>query len=323
MKAAVLHKLGSTPVYEDFDEPEVKDDQQILITVTAASVKNIDKTRAGGSHYASHTELPVVVGIDGVGKLENGTRVYASGITGMLAEKALADKNKCIQIPENIDDATAAALPNAVLGSALALRYRALLQPKDTVIVNGATGVTGKVAVQIAKLYGAGKVIATGRNEQSLEELRMLGADEVISLQQSEKDFIAAIKKIHQRSPINSVIDYLWGRPAEMILASLAGKGIAMDAHTIRFVSIGGMAGEQIQLDSASLRSAAIEISGSGFGSLPKDAFSAMNNEILPEALQMAAAGRLKIDTITEPLSNIENAWNAKTDPGKRLVIII
>ncbi len=94
MKAAVLHQLGSLPECEDFPDPIPQNEEQLLITVKAASIKNLDKGRASGKHYASYTHLPAVVGIDGVGILENGTRVYAQGITGMIAEKALIAKNK-------------------------------------------------------------------------------------------------------------------------------------------------------------------------------------------------------------------------------------
>src|SRR5579875_521829 len=178
MKAAVLHQLGQIPKYEDYKEPTPQKENEVVMTVKAAAIKNIDKGRAAGSHYASYQHLPVVVGIDGVGVLEDGRRVYANGITGTMAEKALIDKNKLTVLPDGIDDVTAAALPNAVLGADLALRYRARIQKGAVVLINGATGITGKIAVQLAKHYGAAKVIATGRNETMLEQLGQLGADE-------------------------------------------------------------------------------------------------------------------------------------------------
>jgi len=193
MKAAVLHQLGSVPEYEDFPDPNPTQ-EQLLITVKAASIKNLDKARASGKHYASYITLPAVVGIDGVGVLENGTRIYAQGITGMIAEKALIAKNRYTVLPQNIDDATAAALPNAAMGAALALRYRAEIKKGNVVLINGATGVTGQLAIQMAKYYGASKVIATGRNMEMLEKLTELGADEIISLRQDDNSN-------HQRQP--------------------------------------------------------------------------------------------------------------------------
>jgi NADPH:quinone reductase-like Zn-dependent oxidoreductase len=140
--------------------------------------------RASGKHYSTQDEewTAKVPGGDGVGLLADGTRIYAIAASGMIAEKAAIGKDIMVKLPAGIDDATAAALPNAVMGSAPALRFRAGLQKGETVLVNGATGVTGKTSVQIAKHYSA-KKIATGRNEQSLKALLTLGADEVVSLE--------------------------------------------------------------------------------------------------------------------------------------------
>lgn len=321
MKAAVLHQLGQSPKYDDFADPVVQEDNQVLIRVKAASIKNLDKGRASGSHYASYEKLPTVVGIDGVGLLEDGTRVYANGITGMIAEQAVIDKNKYTVIPDTVDDATAAALPNAVMGAALALKYRANVKPGDAVLVNGATGVTGHIAVQLAKYYGAGKVIVTGRNQEALQHLLQLGADETIALADDEAQIIDNIKALHAEQPINSVIDYVWGRPAELILNALKGGGLHNITSTVRFVTVGSMAGEEIKLPSGLLRSSAIEILGSGFGSIPADIMAKMPSEIIPEMLQLAADGKLKIETVTAPLQDIESAWTMKVPSAKRLVI--
>ncbi len=172
MKAAVLNSFGGVPKYQDFPEPTPKNEGQILISVTAASIKNLDRIMASGKTYSKTNQLPAAVGFDGVGVLENGERVYAQGITGMLAEKALVSKDRYIPLPNKIDDVLAAAVPNAVLGSAMALRYRAEIKEGDVVLINGATGVTGQFAVQTAKHFGASIVIATGRNSRQLERLK-------------------------------------------------------------------------------------------------------------------------------------------------------
>jgi NADPH:quinone reductase-like Zn-dependent oxidoreductase len=323
MKAAVLHRLGQSPKYEDYPDPIPENEDQILINVKAASVKNLDKGRASGAHYASYTKLPEIVGIDGVGILADGTRVYAQGITGMIAERALVNKNKIVRLPDHIDDATAAALPNAVMGAALALRYRAAMQAGETVLINGATGVTGMVAVQIARHYGAKKIIATGRNPESLKKLTLLGADQIISLGQDDDTIIRELKQAHSGSPVNIVIDYTWGHPAELILTSLKGGGVHTVTARVRYVTVGGMAGDHIQLSSGILRSSAIEILGSGLGSLPAEAFKKMNTEVLPEMLQLAADGRLLIETEIAGLKDIETAWDKNIPTGKRLVIMM
>lgn len=318
-----MHQLGAAPKYEDFAEPGIKNDDQVLITVKAASVKNLDKGRASGAHYASHTNLPEVVGIDGVGILADGTRVYSVGITGMIAEKALTNKNGYTVIPDGIDDASAAALPNAIMGAALALKYRAEVKAGDTVLINGATGVTGKVAIQIAKYYGAKRVIATGRNPESLKLLLELGADEVISLKDDDGTITKRIKAIHSNTPFSSVIDYTWGHPAEIILNALKGGGLHNISSKVRFVTVGSMAGDEIKLSSNILRSTAIEVLGSGFGSISAEIMKKLPHEILPEMLQLAADGKLKIETVTAPLKDVETAWNEHIPAGKRLVIVM
>lgn len=322
MKAAVLHQLGQAPHYESFPDPVASHEDQVLITVKAASVKNLDKSRAAGTHYSSHHQLPEVPGVDGVGLLADGTRVYAMGITGMLAEKALIDRHKYTIVPDGIDDATAAALPNAVIGAALALHYRADMTPGQTVLINGATGVTGKLAIQMARHYGAHKIIATGRNPSSLAGLVQLGADEVISLLQEDEAIISQVKAAHRQYHIDIVIDYTWGHPLELIIRSLKGSGLHHIAPPVKVVTAGSMAGEHIQLSSGLLRSSDIVLLGSGFGSLSADVIRKLGTEILPGIMKLAADGLLCIDTDVRPLSEVTTAWDQEGHPGKRLVLI-
>jgi NADPH:quinone reductase-like Zn-dependent oxidoreductase len=322
MKAAVLHQLGEVPRYEDFPDP-VPEKGQLLIHMKASAIKNLDKARASGRHYASHRELPVVVGIDGVGLLEDGRRVYTTGLSGMIAEKALILPANVVPVPDGLSDDTAAALPNAVMGAALALLHRAGLKAGMVVLVNGATGVTGRLAVQLARFYGASRVIATGRNTESLEKLKALGADEVISLRQDDEQLGHQLKVVHAASPIDVVIDYLWGRPMEVILKTLTGSSITHFSHPVRIVTVGSMAGESISLASGSLRSSAIELMGSGLGSLSPEAFRQMNTEILPNLFGLAAAEKLEFETEVRPLSDVAAAWEEEIAPGQRLVIQI
>src|SRR5579859_1045763 len=184
MKAAVLHKLGSEPCYEDFVEPAAQDGE-ILVRVRAASLKSVDKQMAAGSHYASPKELPAICGMDGVGTLEGGSRVFFGGPRrpyGAMAERTVAPRAFCFPVPAGIDDETAAALPNPGVSAWLSLKYRAKLAPGETVLILGATGVTGQLAVQIAKLLGAKRVIGAGRNPEMLGKLTGLGADATIQI---------------------------------------------------------------------------------------------------------------------------------------------
>lgn len=323
MKAAVLEKLGNAPKYGEYSTPEIQNDDQLLLEVKAAAVKNLDKLMASGTHYASHKNLPVVVGMDGVGILEDGSRVYAQGITGMIAEKALINKNKYTVIPDSLDLKIAAALPNAVLGAAMALKFRGEIKPGQNVLINGATGVTGQMAVQIAKYYAAKTIITTGRNEDNLEKTKKLGAVKTVSLKQEDNDIIDQLKKIHTETPIDLVIDYLWSKPTELVIAALKGGGLNNFSHKTRIVTVGSMAGETINLESGILRSSDIEIVGSGFGSLSKVDLEDFQKQILPKMFQLAAHGKLSMDLVEGSIENIEKLWNEKVDSGKRLVISI
>lgn len=321
MKAAV-YTPGTTPKYSDFADPIVENDDQLLINVKAAAVKNLDKGIASGAHYSSEAAgQPRIAGVDGVGELADGTRVYGFGGSAMIAEKALVDKKRVVKLPAGIDDATAAALPNAVMGAGAAICYRAGLRAGEVVLINGATGVTGTVAVQIAKYYGAKKIIVIGRNADSLKDLLKLGADEAISLKQDDDTIIGRLKEIHRETPIDVIIDYLWGHPAELIFAALQGKGNI--SHKVRFVTVGAMAGDKIQLSSGTLRSSDIELTGSGLGSLPADDMKRLFTELLPEMFQLAADGKLVIGTVTANIKDVETAWNQEVPAGKRLVILI
>lgn len=322
MKGAILYALGQAPQYGEIEEPGAPDEGQHVIHVVAAAVKNLDKARASGKHYASYTDLPAVVGNDGVGYLADGTRVYGQGITGMMAEKALITSNYT-PIPKHLDDATAAALPNAVLGSAMPLIIRARLQEGQNVLLNGATGVTGQVGVQIAKHYGAKEIIVTGRNQAVLEQLKAYGATQTLVLPEHEDELTTQIQAIHQKTPIDVVIDYLWGKPFQAILNAFKGSDIHQLTTTVKIVTAGDMAGKEIQLTSAILRSTDIQLMGSGFGSLTKEELIVFNKVILPEMFLLAEQGKLRIQTEVHPLEEVEKVWDKRMDRGTRLVLKI
>lgn len=323
MKAAVMYQKGELPQYTDFPEPIAQSEDEVLVTVKAVAIKHLDKSRASGKHYSSDApkEGGKVIGGDGVCLLEDGTRVYGMGVSGMLAEKATIDKDRIVKIPDGLDDATAAALPNAVIGAAMGLKFKADIQQGDVVLINGATGFTGRVAVQIAKHYGAQKVIVTGRNQASLEDLLSLGADEIVSVVQDDESFKTQLTAIHAATPIDVIIDYLWGHTAEMILACVKGNGSF--TNRVRYVSIGAMTGDLIQLSAANLRSVDLQLTGSGLGAWSKPQVGQLFSQILPEMFALAAAGKLKVDTITVKLENIAELWDLEVDGGKRLVVVI
>jgi len=323
MKAAVLYEKGCLPLYVEIPEPTVQNDDELLVQVKAVAIKHFDKGRATGQHYSSTAPATSgrVIGGDGIVVLEDGTRVYGMAVDGMLAEKAIIHRNRIVPVPHNLDDRTAAALPNAVIGAAMGLRFKADIQPGDVVLINGATGFTGRVAIQIAKHYGAGRVIVTGRDPQSLQSLTSLGADEYISLTQDEAAFKAQLKAIHTQTPIDVIIDYLWGRSAEWILGCLQGDGSF--SNKIRYVAVGSVMGDSIQLSAALLRSIQLQLSGSGLGAWTRPQVGLLFTEILPEMFQLAVDGKLHIETTSIHLESITDGWNLEVTGGQRLVVTI
>src|SRR6478672_11494573 len=185
MKAAVVKALGTPPVYADFPDPQDRDGA-VVATVEAAALKNLDRVMVSGKHYSgAHLPLPMVAGVDGVARLDDGRLVYANARPpyGMMAEKTLINPAAAIEVPEGIDPVLAAAVPNPALSVWLSFEHRARIRPAQHVLVLGATGVTGSLAVQLAKAaFGAGRVVAAGRNEARLEWLQQMGADDVINL---------------------------------------------------------------------------------------------------------------------------------------------
>lgn len=323
MKAAVMFSQEGMPQYVEVPDPVVQKEGEVLVSVKAVALKHFDKGRAKGTHYSTggNKQEAKIIGGDGVCLLPDGTRVYALGASGMMAEKAIVERDRIVILPAGLDDVTAAALPNAIIGAAMALRFRAGIEPGDTVLVNGATGFTGRVAVQIAKHYGAKRVIATGRNPRSLEELRELGADEVVPIQQSDELFSARLKELHGETSFNVVVDYLWGHTAEMILNLLKGRG-EFTGRT-RFVSVGSMTGDLIRLSAAALRSADLQISGSGLGSWTKGQVRMLFGEMLPEMFQLAAEGKLRIGTVSVGIGDIGKLWEMEVRDGRRVVVEI
>jgi NADPH:quinone reductase-like Zn-dependent oxidoreductase len=317
MQAAVLHELGSAPCHEKFADPVVREGEA-LIRVLAASLKQIDRGMASGKHYASYRELPVVCGVDGVGRLDTGERVLFGGCRrpfGAMAEKTVAPRAFCFPVPDGLDDATAAALPNPAGSSWLPLKWRAKLKPGETVLVLGATGAAGTLAVQIAKLLGAGRVIAAGRNPRKLEATKSLGADVTIQLEQTEENLIAAFAAA-AKDGIDIVLDYLWGAPTEALVEALTGHDLAAESRTTRLIEIGAVAGPTISLPGAALRSSGLEIYGSGGGSVSMQAIM----EAVPQILEHGARGTLTLETKKVPLADVEKAWNEKAD--RRVVFI-
>jgi NADPH2:quinone reductase len=185
-------------------------------------------------------------------------------------------------------------------------------------LILGGTGVAGKLAIQIARHLGAGRVVAAGRSEQVLRTLNDLGGDATIRLDQSDQELAKAFVREAGHKPFDVIIDYLWGHPTEVLLDALIGHDVKAGASRIRLVEIGEMAGPTITLPAAALRSSGLELYGSGGGSIPHSAIF----DAFPQVWALAARGKLSIDTEQAPLADVETAWQREDLPGRRLVVI-
>jgi NADPH:quinone reductase-like Zn-dependent oxidoreductase len=317
MYAAVVHSFDAPPRYTTFDDP-VAAEAEKLVTVSATGLHPIVKALAKGTHYGSSGELPFVAGIDGVGRLEDGTRVYfgiARSPFGTFAERSLAASWMCLPLPEAIDDVTAAGIANPAMSSWAALTARAKFVAGESVLILGATGVAGQIAVQIAKRLGARRVIAAGRNPKALEKLKTLGADAIISLDQDQAPLVSAFRTEIAEAGVDIVLDYLWGQRAEIVLQAIAQKGLRKASARIRFIQIGESAGKAISLTAATLRSSGLELLGSGFGSASLDQI----RQALAEFFQLAAKEPFQFHAKALPLSEVETLWDS-AEAGTRLV---
>jgi len=318
MDAAVLRALGQTPRCEPFVEP-VPHEDEVLVHVRAASLKPVDRQMASGAHFAHPREFPAVCGIDAVGNLDDGSRVFFGGPRlpfGAMAERTVVARARCMPVPPGVDDVTAAAIANPGVSAWMTLAWRAGLKAGETVLIQGATGVTGKLAVQISKILGASRVVAAGRNEPVLSTLHDLGADATLRLGQDDANLAEAF--IHEAGDagFSVIIDYLWGHPTEVLLAALTRQEFAPAGSETRLIEVGASAGPSISLPAAALRSRALTILGTA-GVPPFDLLT----KAFQDVMEHAARGTLRIDVEQVPLANIEEAWRRDT-PGRRLVVV-
>ena len=318
MYAAVVHKLGEPPRCEQFPEP-VAGEGEAVVHVHAASLKPVDKQVAGGSHYASPRQLPFICGTDGVGHLSDGQRVFFGGCRspyGAMAQRTVVPRSFIFPVHAALTDQMAAALPNPGVSAWLALTLRAKLAPGENVLILGATGVTGRLAVRIAKLLGAGRVVAAGRNQQTLQSLAQLGADAAIRLDVPEKQLQESFAREAGTFGFQVVIDYVWGQPTEALLSAMTIRTFAAIGTEIRLVHVGESAGPTISLPAAVLRSAALTILGTA---------GVPTRDVLTDALQRVMAyganGELHMDTTDIPLADVASGWQ-RNQSGRRIVII-
>jgi NADPH:quinone reductase-like Zn-dependent oxidoreductase len=316
MHAAVVRSFDAPPHYETFQTPEPSGEHQIAVDVLAAGLHPRVRSGASGSHYTSTGALPMIPGIDGVGRSAEGQLLYfvaLDGAFGTMAERTVIDRRRAVVLRDDADVPAIAAAMNPGMSSWVALRKRISFKAGQKVLVLGATGNAGQMAVQIAKFLGASYVAAAGRNAERLAKLTSLGADEIISLTGQPEEIARALGAAG--ADVDVVIDYLWGSATELAIPLLV-KSRTDRSKPLRWIQIGSMAGTTITLPSAALRAANLQLLGSGQGSLTTAGIVAE----LPEPANQITTGTFVVDPVSTPLSDVESAWNTPTAPGQRIV---
>jgi NADPH:quinone reductase-like Zn-dependent oxidoreductase len=318
MNAAVVTSFGEPPHYQQFEVPQPTGGDEILVDVLAVGLHPRTRTGAAGAHYTSTGTLPMIPGIDGVAQRPDGKRIYfvaADDVIGTMADKAVADVRRCIELPDGVDVAKVAAAMNPAMSAWVALRRRVPIEPGQSVLVLGATGNAGTMAVQVARRLGAGRVVGAGRDLGRLNALTPAGADEVVQL---TDDAEATARTLGAAAAeVDIVLDYLWGKPAQQaIMALLAARSDR--SRAMNWIQIGSMAGPTIELPSVALRSANFRLQGNGQGAVSTRVYLAE----LPSLVREIDAGAIAVKTKSLPLADVETIWTQPDVPGERIVLV-
>jgi len=322
MRAAVIETIGEPPALADVGEPE-RGEGQALIEVAAAALNPIDLSIGSGTFFAGPPAVPYVPGKEGVGRvlesdtIEVGAKVWFEtpggyGGNGALAERALAPQAQAIELPAGTDAAVAAALGIAGQTAWMALEWRAELAAGETVLVLGASGAVGQVAVQAAKLLGAGRVVAAARDAEALERAHALGADATVDLGAFDgRDELADAYREAAGGDIHVTIDPLWGEPGVAAALAAAVGG--------RIVQLGQSAGAEASVPSSAIRGKLLSLLGYLNPLAPFDARA----DAYRRLLEHVDAGRLEIAVETFALDRIGAAWERQSSsPNRKLVVV-
>lgn len=312
MHAAVVTRFGTAPTWTAFPDPEPTEDE-VVVDVVAAGLHPRVRSQADGSHYTSEGSLPLIPGVDGVGRFPDGSLRYfavQSDTRGSIAERVAVDPRASVVLPDGADPVAIAAGANPVMSSWVALRRRIVFPDGARVLVLGATGASGRAAVQVAKHLGASHVVASGRDPQRLAALRDLGADVTVPL--DDLDGLAAAA-----ADVDVVVDYVWGAPSAAAMAALVttrgARGDRLD-----WVAIGSTAGQEAPVPSAALRASGLTIVGSGQGSVGTAGFVAE----LPGIVAAIADGTITVQATRVPVRDVAAAWTGRVDAGAGRVVL-
>jgi NADPH:quinone reductase-like Zn-dependent oxidoreductase len=318
MNAAVVTDFAKPPSYRRLGVPEPRNSDQELIEVIAVGLHPRVRSGARGSHYTSDGRLPMIPGIDGVGRRADGALVYFTAVDdviGTMAERALSDRRRTLELPDNADPLKIAAAMNPAMSSWVALRRRVPIRPGQSVLVLGATGNAGTAAVQIAKLLGAGRVVGVGRDVDRLGRLAAHGADATVRLTDDVEETAAALADA--AAEVDIVIDYLWSEPAGRAMTTLL-RARSDRSRSLDWIQIGAIAGPTLELPSVALRSANLRLQGTGQGSVGPGAYLAE----LPSLVAAIDDGSIWVSPRPLPLAEVERIWSETEVPGERIVLV-
>lgn len=319
MKAAVVYEAGATPVYAEFADPEVTEGRA-EVTLVGAGIHQVVRSRVAGRHYSVEGVWPAVPGVDAVARTSDGRLVYTGFVDvpwGTMAERMAVPAQFGMELPAGADPLAVAAGMNPGAASWLPLSKRAdeiRGTGLGTVLVLGATGMSGGIAAENAYALGATAVVAVGRNERKLASLvERVGPDRdlrtVVLTGEREADTAALVASLAGRPP-SIVVDFLWGSVAEAAFHALGHPDLDVSDYDVSYVQIGTMSGPDAQLPGALLRSRNLTLSGSGLGGTPV----AEILRRLPAFMEQIAAGTVHVPYTAYPLSQVEDAWSAAGD---------
>jgi NADPH2:quinone reductase len=311
MKAALIRDVGALPEVDDVDEPAGE-----TIEVLAAPINQIDLAVSRGVLASGHPELPYVPGAEAVGRIADGRTVWLFGGSlgrtspGAIAECAAVGDAYTVEVPEGADAALAAGLGIAGLAGWLPFAWRAPLTGGENVLVLGATGSVGLVAVQTAKLLGAGRVVAAGRSIAGLERAADLGADATLRIDEHE-DLAAALKEAFGGDGPSYVFDPLWGEAGAAAVLAAAPRATV--------VNLGQSAGATAALSSEAVRFKSLMILGFSVYAVPFDVLAEHYGRLVDHAV--AEDIRLDVERVT--LDSVTEAWQRLAEgAGAKLVVV-
>jgi NADPH:quinone reductase-like Zn-dependent oxidoreductase len=303
VRGALISELGSPPRPAELEEPQAGAGETV-VTVEAVGLNPVDLAVGNGAFYGGHPPLPYPPGCEAAGRTDAGELVYlfgdGRGISepGFMTERVAVPAELPLRVPDGTDAALVAAIGIAGVAGWVPVAWKAKVTADDRVLVLGATGAVGLVAVQAAKLAGA-HVVAAGRDRSKLERARQLGADEIVTLDEIPDGFTVCI-------------DPLWGEPLAQALPKAA--------RHARVIHVGQSAGPEATLRSADVRGKELAIQGHSNFALSKEE----RERAYLELLEHVTAGRIVVDVDRYPLDRVADAWERqRSGPGSKIAVTL